>query len=214
MTEPDVALTDFALALLCAGLALLAARWTVSDKRLRNWWIVFFASIGLGALLGGIVHGFFPEPNAQRGALWKATLLCIGNTAAACWILAARIRYSQRVVSWIEPFAAAQFVVYAAVVLWVSSVFTVAIVTYLPASMFLFVVLILEYRSSPSKALARGIAGFVLTFMAAAIQVTRIAIHPVYFNHNALYHLIQGLALVLIYSAARWTALRPAGTPS
>ena len=82
MHDDAVPLTDFGLALLCASLALLAARWTVDDKSLRGWWVVFFASIGLGALLGGIVHGFFPEPGAANSALWKGTLLSIGITEA------------------------------------------------------------------------------------------------------------------------------------
>jgi hypothetical protein len=214
MHDDAVPLTDFALALLCAGLAWLAARWTGGDKPFRGWWVVFFASIGLAALLGGIVHGFFPEPGAANSALWKGTLLSIGITASTCWILAARVRYTARIVSWIELFAAAQFVAYAVIVLWVNSEFGVAIVTYLPATMFLLVVLIREHRGSPSPALARGIVGFVLTFVAAAIQALYLASRPVYFNHNVLYHLVQGLALVLIYSGARWTTLRPnAGTP-
>jgi hypothetical protein len=203
-----VSLTDFALALLCAGLALLAANWTADGKRLRGWWVVFFTSIGLGALLGGIVHGFFPEPGATNSVLWKGTLLSIGITATACWILAARIRYSAGTVSWIELFAAAQFASYAVVVLWVNSEFAIAIMGYLPATMFLLVMLTLEHRGRPSPALARAIIGFVLTFVAAAIQALSVPSHPVYFDHNALYHLVQGLALILIYSGARWTTLR------
>jgi hypothetical protein len=214
MYDPAVSLTDFALALLCASLASLAARWTAGDKPLRGWWVVFFASIGLSAFLGGIVHGFFPEPGATKGILWKGTLLSIGITATTCWILAARVRYSARVVSWIERFAAAQFVAYAVVVLWVNSEFGVAIVAYLSATMFLLVVLTLEHRRSPSPALARGIVGFVLTYVAASIQALNVAIQPVYFNHDVLYHLVQGLALVLIYSGARWTTLRPDATTS
>ena len=116
------------------------------------------------------MHGFFPEPGTTQNALWKATLLSIGITATTCWILAARVHYSPRVVSWIELFAAAQFVAYAVVVLWVNSEFGVAIVAYLPAAMFLLIVLTLEHRGSPSPALTRGILGFVLTFVAAAIQ--------------------------------------------
>jgi hypothetical protein len=214
MHNPAVSLTDLALALLCSCLALLAARWTANDKPLRGWWVVFFASIGSAALLGGIVHGFFPKPGATKSALWKGMLLSIGITATTCWILAARVGYSFRIVSWIERFAAAQLVAYAVVVLWVNSEFGVAIVAYLPATMFLLVVLILEHRGSPSPALARGIVGFVLTFVAAAIQALCVPSHPVYFNHDALYHLVQGLALVLIYSGARWTTLRPNASTS
>jgi hypothetical protein len=42
----------------------------------------------------------------------------------------------------------------------------------------------------------------VLTFVAAAVQYTRVDPHPVYVNHNALYHVIQAVALLLIYRGA------------
>jgi hypothetical protein len=31
----------------------------------------------------------------------------------------------------------------------------------------------------------------------------RIALHPAYFDHNALYHVVQGVALVLFYQGFR-----------
>jgi hypothetical protein len=209
MTEPDVTLTDYALAVLCAVFCALALKWAPTDPRLRRWWIVFFASIGLGALLGGTVHGFFLAPGAARDTLWKATLLCIGVTAVACWMIGARLAFRELGVAWVRRAAIAQYVAYAAVVLFVTSAFLVAIATYLPATLFLLVVLILAYRRVPARALAYGIAGLLLTFVAAAVQTLRVAIHPVYFNHNALYHLIQAVALVLIYLGARWTSTTP-----
>jgi hypothetical protein len=39
--------------------------------------------------------------------------------------------------------------------------------------------------------------------VAALVQRVGLAPHPVYFNHNALYHLLQGVALLLFYLAAR-----------
>jgi hypothetical protein len=54
-----------------------------------------------------------------------------------------------------------------------------------------------------SPAAAAGLSGMVLTLVAAAVQQRGIALHPVYFNHNALYHAIQAVALWLIYVYAR-----------
>jgi hypothetical protein len=48
-----------------------------------------------------------------------------------------------------------------------------------------------------------GLLGMVLTLVAAVVQQRRIALHPTYFNHNALYHAIQAIALGLIYVGAR-----------
>jgi hypothetical protein len=46
-------------------------------------------------------------------------------------------------------------------------------------------------------------------FVAAGIQQGGIGLHPVYFNHNALYHLVQGIALALIFLAARGLLREP-----
>ena len=43
------------------------------------------------------------------------------------------------------------------------------------------------------------LAGIISTFAAAGVQQTGLAMHPIYFNHNALYHLIQGLALFMVF---------------
>jgi len=41
------------------------------------------------------------------------------------------------------------------------------------------------------------------TLIAAAIQQLQIAMHPTYFNHNAIYHLLQAVALALLLVAFR-----------
>ena len=43
----------------------------------------------------------------------------------------------------------------------------------------------------------------LLSVLAALLQQARIAIHPVYFDHNALYHVVQAAALVLLYFGFR-----------
>jgi hypothetical protein len=40
---------------------------------------------------------------------------------------------------------------------------------------------------------------FAISLLAAAVQQARIAIHPEYFDHNAVYHVLQAIALVLLY---------------
>ena len=217
MTEPDVALTDYAIAALCTGLCIAATRWPLADERPRRLWLTFFASIGVGSLLGGTVHGFFLDPSSAGSViLWPATLLALGVTSTAMWLIGAHVQLREPVATWVTRAAVAQFVAYAYVVLFVNSRFYVAIAEYLPATLFLVIVLTLAYRRAPEHRLALGVAGLLLTFVAAAVQQLRIAIHPVYFNHNALYHAIQGVALVLVYLGARsvTTVKAPATTRS
>ena len=204
MTEPDVTLTDYAIALECAILCVLAGRWQTSNDTLRRWWIVLFASIGAGALLGGTVHGFFlDERTLGHRVLWPATLLALGVTSMAMWFVGAIAALQEPRATWLRRAAIAALIVYASVVIFVDSRFVVAIAMYLPATVFLLVTLCVLYARQRTRALAIGIAGLLLTFVAAAVQQLRIAVHPVYFNHNALYHVIQGIALAMIYVGAR-----------
>jgi hypothetical protein len=213
MTEPDVTLTDYAIALECAILCVLASGWRTPNVVLRRWWIVLFASIGAGALFGGTVHGFFlDEETLGHRVLWPATLLALGVTSLAMWFVGAMAALREPRATWLRRAAVAAVVVYAAIVIFVDSRFVVAIAMYLPATVFLLVALIMLYARQRTRALAVGIAGLLLTFVAAAVQQLRIAIHPVWFNHNALYHVIQGIALVMIYIGAR--SLTSLSTPA
>jgi hypothetical protein len=46
-------------------------------------------------------------------------------------------------------------------------------------------------------------ASFAISLVAAALQQARVSIHPEHFDHNAVYHVLQGLALVLRRSDPR-----------
>lgn len=215
MTEPDVTLTDYAIALECAILCALASRWQTPSHALRRWWIVFFASIGAGALFGGTVHGFFlDERTLGYRILWPATLLALGVTSMTMWFVGATAALQEPRATWLRRAAVAALLVYATVVLFADSRFVVAIAMYLPATVFLLITLCVLYARRRTRALAIGIAGLLLTFAAAAVQQLRIAVHPVYFNHNALYHVIQGIALAMIYVGARSLTSTPAVVPS
>src|SRR5258708_38112958 len=73
MTEPDVTLTDYGIALECAILAGLLYRCRSGRGDLRRPFVLFFASSALGALAGGAVHGFFLGDRSLAGAApWRA----------------------------------------------------------------------------------------------------------------------------------------------
>lgn len=204
MTEPDVALTDYGLAVLCAVLAWRLHRRGDRGSRLRWPFTLFFASIGVTALLGGTVHGFFLDKTSIGNALlWPATMLGVGLTALSAWIIGARMQFRAGTAPWLEPAASLGFAVYAVTVLFVSRSFRVAVMNYLPAVLFLMIVYGLRLGRGPGPAPLLGLAGLALTLIAAAVQQGGVGLHPAYFNHNALYHLLQAAGLVLIYLSAR-----------
>ena len=203
ITEAVVALTDYGLAIECACCSYLMC--DRKDRRpIHLWFGLFFGSLGLAALAGGTVHGFFPDEEALwHGVLWRTTLLSLGITALAAWAAGAEIYFSQTIARYITQAAIAGFIVYSVIVLLTNRSFVVAIANYGPAVFFLFVIFIFAYTRIKERKILLGVLGLALTFVAAGVQLGNLALHPVYFNHNALYHLVQAVALLLIFWGAK-----------
>ena len=180
-----MSLTDYALAIECVVFAMLLARRPATDGLLRREFVVFFASISAASLLGGTMHGFFEySTSPARAVLWTATLFSIlvtsslpghraNSTCRLCLTLAAPLALAQILVlrSWA----------------FVTLVFAVAIVAYLPST-------VSPCRDCPAYRDAYpsslGRRGICLTFVAprAAAQIgcsgvtsitTRLPCHPV-----------------------------------
>lgn len=193
MHEPAVAITDFVLAAECAAFAFLVAR-TLAKGSYRMWLLVFFISIAAGALFGGITHAYFPNDTPGAEVIWICTMIAIGITAAACWVLGAeivqRLWYPLRIVIGIS------FLVYIGIVAYGWRSYRTVINYYLPASLFLLLCAMTAVLNGRRNHLWTT-TGLVLTFAAAFIQVTHVALPPL--DHNALYHLVQAVALLLIF---------------
>jgi hypothetical protein len=198
-------LTDFALAIECAAFMLLLIRRPASDPLLRRWFVAFFASVAAASLLGGTMHGFFEfSTSPVRTILWTCTLLSILLTSFAAWSIAAILELNTGASKWARRFGQAQLLVLSLVVLFVTRRFLVAIIAYLPATVFLLTSLLLAYRRRRNSALAWGVAGLALILAGSIVQQVGVTVHPVYLDHNTLYHVIQGIALWMIYRAAKW----------
>ena len=205
ITDPAVTLTDYGLAIECAILLALLARPQASDETLRLWFVVFLAAAAAASLLGGTVHGFFKAAHSRgRAILWPLTLLSILLSGLAAWFAAARLELRPRAETWSRIAAMAMMSVLSALVIFGTRNFAIAIVGYLPSTLFLLFALVSAYRRRQEPSIAWGIAGLSLTLVAAGIQRLRIAIHPVYLDHNAFYHVIQGVGFWMIYKAARY----------
>ncbi len=205
MTEPDVTLSDYGLAIECALFAYVLYQHGDSQEPLRTWFMLFFGSGGVAAMIGGTVHGFFRDESKRAHAiLWRTTLIVIGVGALAGWAIGANILFSPGVARLLSIIAAVEFAVYCLAVLFISQTFMLAVMNYLPATSFLCCALAVAYARSGERELLVGLAGLILTFVAAGVQQGGIALHPVYFNHNVLYHVIQAAALFLIFWSAWW----------
>jgi hypothetical protein len=197
LLEPAVSLTDFALAIECGLFVVWLSR--LGPGPVKPAFVSLFAATGVAALLGGISHGFLPGSDT----LWRATLIAICAAAFATWLIGARLALPKEYQKFVTIFAALALAAQSAYILFVGESFLVAIVSYVPAALFLLVAFGLAYRRYRARYLLAGIVGVALTFIAAAVQQSGIGLYPRYFDHNALYHLIQGAALLLIFWAGR-----------
>ncbi len=165
----------------------------------------FFCSLSVASLAGGTVHGFCPDEASLRCIiLWKITLIATGTMAFAAWHVGAAFLQDKRAARWIKIGAAGQLCLFITVVLFYSQQFLLAALNYLPAAIFLLITFIRGYFKTNESALLFGATSIVLTFVGSFIQIARIPLHPLYFNHNALYHAVQFIALCLLFATAWW----------
>jgi len=209
LLEPDVALTDYGLALECAAFVVLLYRGAARNPALRNWFVLFFGAVGVAALAGGTAHGFIAEKQSTvHILLWQTIVVTIGLAALSAWAIGAHLLFPPRIIRRVVFTAVSLFVVYLGVARFVAQKFIVVIAYYLPATVFLFFALLVLYRRKPAAHLRAGLFGIALTFIAAGVQQAKFGLHP-YFNHNALYHALQALALYLIYLTTRSLVMIP-----
>jgi uncharacterized protein DUF6962 len=196
MTEADVTITDFLLSVEAIAFALLIARAPTTPS--QRWFVMFFGATAIASLAGGLVHGFLSDSKV----LWRIVLIALGVVSAAAWAIGAQLLFTARTARVVVTIAWVEFVVYAFVVVFVTDAFLVAIANYLPSTLFLILAFSARYRTYGETPVLVGLAGLFLTLVAAAVQQSGIALHPKYFNHNALYHALQAIALFLIFRAA------------
>ena len=199
MLEPDVTITDYILAAQCLCFALFIYKKSENIPRL-----LLFGSLASAALLGGTVHGFLPDTSSPTYAiLWRLALISLGGMTLAGWYIGSGFLKSKQAAGWIKKAALAQFFLFGAIILFHSQQFLLAALNYLPAAIFLFAVFLRDYFKTKEKAFLWGVIGILLTFLGSFIQITKISLHPVYFNHNALYHVIQFVAICLLFVTAQ-----------
>ena len=197
--DPDVTLTDYGLTLLCAWIMWRIWRGPGFGKP-RGWLLIFYTGIGLAALFGGTVHGFFEiEGSLGYRVLWPATLISIGVAALGAWGLGARLVLKDGLGSALIGLATLEFLAYSTAVVAGYHSFTFAILQYLPGTIFLTIAVFVARRRDPKPGYRQAMAGLALTFFAALIQQQQVGLHPVVFDHNALYHVVQAVALVLFF---------------
>jgi len=204
LKEPSVTLTDYLLTIECGLFAWWLFDISSAHVTLQSYFVGIFAALAIAALFGGTVHGFFPvETSLGYRILWPSTMLAVGAAAYCAWGIGAYLLFAAATANWIMLAAGIFLLVYSVTVLFFFRDFSIAIIHYLPAVLFAAAAFAVLAVRQMHWAPALGFLGLVATVIAAFLQARQVAVHPVYFDHNALYHLIQAAALVLVYLSAR-----------
>ena len=194
--DPDVAFTDL-------GLALLAGYFAVRLGRTAGG--ILMAALASAAFWGAVYHGLFPSGITTLAGLllWFGVLASIVLAAATLVTVSLRVLVPRLPgnIQWVVVglYAAA----FAAVVFLVDHSFGMVVRFYGPAlGLFLLVAAARAARTRDAGWTLLA-AGMVMSVVAALVQQFKVVLHPVYFDHNALYHVVQGGALVLMYLGFR-----------
>jgi MFS family permease len=198
LTEPDVALTDFALALECAVLASRASCARVPDVGQRYGLRLLFGAAGAASLVGGLYHGFLLDaPSRVQDGVWLVIFAAAGLASLACWAIAAATLFPRRRARGVNLVGAVLFLLYLVSALARVRSFVSVVVATSVAAAALLVAYAAAYRRRRHPAAILGIAGISLIFLGSFVQRSGWNIHP-RFTHDALYHVILGISLWLI----------------
>jgi hypothetical protein len=196
--DPDVVLTDLAL----AGLgAFFAWRLLRAPGLLARRGVLIMGALASAAFWGAVFHAFFPAGTATPlgFAAWMPVALSIAAIGTALLALALRVA-TPRISPAVRRIPC---IVYAAAfaltVLLIDSSYRTIVLFYGPVVVLFLIVSVREALRSRSTGWTLIAVSFGVSLLAAAVQQARVALHPEYFDHNAVYHVLQGIALVLLY---------------
>jgi MFS family permease len=216
--EPDVALTDLALAIL-SGYFGWRLRASPEDRgegqqTLRIAGVLIMLGLASAALFGAIFHAFFPDNTATPSGriAWAPVVLSILTVAATLLWLALSV-----LAPWLaRRIARGLLLVYclsfAVVALLLDDSFGGIVRFYGPVLILILIAAAVQAVRTRSVGWMLLAGGFAISILAALLQQAGVSIHPRYFNHNAVYHVVQGIALVLLYYGFRTCSRSPASS--
>ncbi len=195
--EPTTALTDYLLGAQTLRYAVLLR--PGANSRTAQLWVVALGAAGLAAIAGGVHHSVHPGPgDAVRRESWRVVGITTGLAAAAMLAATVYATIAPRRRPWWLAATLTKSVVFGALN-QTHNDFRLIIYDY--ASSMLLVLALLATARPPRPGRRAVIAGILISFLAAAVQMSGITLHR-HFNHNDLYHLIQAIAFHQLYTGA------------
>lgn len=199
--EANVTLSDFLISLVC--LIGIIALLRLSPLSIKQYFVIgLYTGTFLASTFGAIVHGFFEKEEGMLfHSIWKSILLVLVLNGGMLLVL------SMHYQPWFQVSLNTQLLaggIYSIIgILWVlfkSAKFKDALLFYIPMTLLLFFIILIQMISHGSKSEYFYASGaIVFTLLAGFAQFAGLAIKKIHLDHNTLYHLIQIIALVFVY---------------
>jgi hypothetical protein len=202
--DPDVVFTDLGLAIL--GGYLGWRLWTAAGRSaMARQGAVILWALASAAFWGAVFHAFFPlGTRTSSGFLaWVPVVLSIVAVAGALLDLGLRVSVPRLPPRGRWAIVALYALAFASVTLLVDSSYGVIVRFYAPVLVLFLIAATVHAARTRSPGWTQIAVSFAISLLAAALQQARVALHPEYFDHNAVYHVLQGVALVLMYRGFR-----------
>ena len=204
INEPDVVFTDLGLAILAAYLGWRL--WTASGiGSLARAGAVLLGGLASAAFWGAIFHAFFPADTATLPGFIAWIPVAVSIIVAGATMLELGLRFLVPALpapvrrSIVATYAAG----FAVVVLLLDESFTSIVRFYLPPLILLLAAAGHQAIRGRNAGWTRIALGLIISVGAALLQQAEVSIHSLYFDHNAVYHVVQSVAIVFLYLGFR-----------
>ncbi len=197
ISEPTTLATDYALAGLSGFLAWRMFE-TSGRVRTRRYWAFALAATAVASFAGGTYHGFGPVlPPHAAAALWKLTTLSMGVASFFLTASAAYAAFGGSGRAALLALATIKLLIYS---WWMSThdAFVYVICDYGSTLLFILVLVAANRLHGETGQRTSIAGGIVVSVVAALLQQSGLRLHA-HFNHNDLMHVVQMLAVWLLY---------------
>ncbi|MGQ0642875.1 MAG: DUF6962 family protein [Gemmatimonadaceae bacterium] len=202
--DADVVYTDLGLALL--GGVLAWRLWRYGDRGyLTRAGVTIMAALAGAAFFGAVFHAFFPANTSTRAGYlaWVPVSLSIAVVAATLLSVGLRVLFPRLSLGVRRGIVLVYVACFAGTVLFIDESYEMIVRFYAPTVLLFLVATVRHAMRGAGIGWWLLSLSFALSVVAALLQQTRIALHREYFDHNALYHVVQAIALVVLYIGVR-----------
>lgn len=172
---------------------------------LHPWPVVFFTLSGLGFLIGVPFHGIYNSKKTFGGSICAFFIMALGGaTSYSLGMIAGRILFQGASMPIWDGVWFILLAIYLAYCLYAfikkgDLPFFYTILLAIPALLVLIFILPYQYSQTGNGGYLWLLSGLLILTLAALQQKKKIALDPVRFDHNAVYHVICMVGFVVMF---------------